>query len=84
MTTEATGHSIARHNAAAARPSAPPPRKQLRWNTPGQGRSAPEMNHIMWDQPYQEVSETKINSPNGADQKLEGSDDAITHHRRII
>ena len=29
----------------------------------------------MWDQPDQEVSETKINSPDGTDQQLEGSDD---------
>ena len=62
-------------HATAARPSAIPPRKQLRWNTPGRGRSAPEINHILWDQSDHEVSDTKINSPDGVDQKLEGSDD---------
>ena len=29
----------------------------------------------MWDQPDQDISETKVNSADGADQKLEGSDD---------
>ena len=62
-------------HAAAARPSAIPPRKQLRWNTPGRGRFASEINHIMWDQPDQEESDTKINSPDGVDKQLEGSDD---------
>ena len=59
-------------HAAAARPSAVPPRKQLRWNTPGRGRSAPESSHILWDQPDQEVSDTKINSPDGVDRSWKG------------
>ena len=29
----------------------------------------------MWDQPDQELSDTKINAPDGADQKLQGSKD---------
>ena len=71
-------------HAAAARPSAIPPQKQLRWNTPGRGRSAPDINYILWDQPDQEVSDTKINSPDGVDQQLEGSDDDYVGSPLII
>ena len=43
--------------------------------TPGRGQYASDINHIMCNQPDREVCETKIKSPDGADQMLEGFDD---------